>query len=59
MILDAGAVVLRPYSDTDRDALTSILIDSDVMRLVLDERPSVVVATSVGALRARKRKIAP
>lgn len=38
MILDAGAVVLRRYADTDRGALVLILSDPEVMRLVLDER---------------------
>jgi RimJ/RimL family protein N-acetyltransferase len=37
LALDAGDVVLRPYEDRDRGALISILSQSDLMQLVLDE----------------------
>lgn len=37
--IDAGEVVLRPYKNRDRGALVAILGESELMRLVLDERP--------------------
>jgi RimJ/RimL family protein N-acetyltransferase len=39
VILDAGAVLLRPYEPRDREALITILGDPALMRLVLEERP--------------------
>jgi hypothetical protein len=38
VILEVGAVVLRPYWDADHDALMTILADPEVMSLVLEER---------------------
>ena len=37
--LEAGDIVLRPYKNRDRSALVAILGESELMRLVLDERP--------------------
>jgi len=39
VVLDAGDVILRTYRNRDRGPLVSILGESELMRLVLDERP--------------------
>jgi RimJ/RimL family protein N-acetyltransferase len=38
MLLDAGSIVLRPVKESDREPLTAVLMDADVMRFALDER---------------------
>jgi ribosomal-protein-alanine N-acetyltransferase len=45
--LDAGEVILRPYKNRDRGPLVAILGESDLMRLVLDERPLNTVDADV------------
>src|SRR5713226_8539209 len=39
MFLDAGPIVLRPAKEDDHQPLIAVLMDADVMRLALDERP--------------------
>jgi RimJ/RimL family protein N-acetyltransferase len=39
VFLDAGDVALRPYEDRDRTSLVAILGRTDLMNLVLEERP--------------------
>lgn len=39
MFFDAGSVVLRPATEGDRESLIAVLMDADVMRFALEERP--------------------
>lgn len=39
MFLDAGPVFLRPLRDDDREPLIAVLMDTDVMKWALDDRP--------------------
>jgi RimJ/RimL family protein N-acetyltransferase len=39
MFLDAGSIVLRPAEERDRESLIAVLMNADVMRFALEERP--------------------